>query len=647
MIKIKNIYKKYGQHVVIKNMSYKFDKGLYLICGSSGKGKTTLLNILYGKDKKYEGKVQVDEPILYFENKNSLPNNLTVKEVFNLFEHTNRIKVEDYFGIDYLFKKKIKKLSLGEYQLVILNLVLNSNHRIIMLDEPLSALSLTNIKKAAMLLEKFSNDKLIIIANHNNEYFKNFTALNLDSYKSKIIKENISNDRKKSNKQIPMYCYWFYIKKTIVKKMIFLISLIAIVFNYFYIKDYSASITSELLESLQQDDGVIIEKESEVKKISENIFFEIVKKISKYAYDYNANYYNSKLYEQDIAVGGYYIDNGFVLSSVKYIEEPLLENEVVLGVNYRDFCTVNNIANCDENYLKILLVNKKMDKYKYIIKTVFNSEETVILSNKRFNKIYENNEYEEYYFDIKKEDEEIVFNTINNDDFLLNFIFVKVGENEDSIRYIVKESDTSGFYYKDINYSEYIVCLEKGYNCLNYIKYFDSLIRIDDFEDIGNVNLKVISESLTLDEIVLSSKLAKYLNVEKNDYVTFYFNYNDRIVAINLMVKNIISDDKFLVYHNKEWSYYFFKEKVGLESKDMLINNLIVYDKVQHEHRITESEYQKALKTIKRIFDSTNNVVSIINIGVSIGSALIVVLIECFYNKFRKEYYKFLCIISS
>ena len=46
MIIVKNVYKKYDDKYILKNFSYKFENGLYLISGSSGKGKTTLLNIL-------------------------------------------------------------------------------------------------------------------------------------------------------------------------------------------------------------------------------------------------------------------------------------------------------------------------------------------------------------------------------------------------------------------------------------------------------------------------------------------------------------------------------------------------------------------------------------------------------------------------
>ena len=47
MIEIKNIHKSFGDNHVLKNISFKFEKGkTNLIIGESGSGKTTLLNYI-------------------------------------------------------------------------------------------------------------------------------------------------------------------------------------------------------------------------------------------------------------------------------------------------------------------------------------------------------------------------------------------------------------------------------------------------------------------------------------------------------------------------------------------------------------------------------------------------------------------------
>ena len=61
MIEIKNIHKSFADNHVLKNISFKFEKGkTNLIIGESGSGKTTLLRILIGLHKIDEGEVLYD-----------------------------------------------------------------------------------------------------------------------------------------------------------------------------------------------------------------------------------------------------------------------------------------------------------------------------------------------------------------------------------------------------------------------------------------------------------------------------------------------------------------------------------------------------------------------------------------------------------
>jgi phospholipid/cholesterol/gamma-HCH transport system ATP-binding protein len=61
MIEIKNIHKSFGNNHVLKNISFKFEKGkTNLIIGESGSGKTTLLRILIGLHKIDQGNVLYD-----------------------------------------------------------------------------------------------------------------------------------------------------------------------------------------------------------------------------------------------------------------------------------------------------------------------------------------------------------------------------------------------------------------------------------------------------------------------------------------------------------------------------------------------------------------------------------------------------------
>ena len=61
MIEIKNINKSFGDNNVLRNISFKFEKGkTNLIIGESGSGKTTLLRILIGLNKANSGEILYD-----------------------------------------------------------------------------------------------------------------------------------------------------------------------------------------------------------------------------------------------------------------------------------------------------------------------------------------------------------------------------------------------------------------------------------------------------------------------------------------------------------------------------------------------------------------------------------------------------------
>ena len=58
-LKIESLKKAFGEKQIFSDFSYSFsEKGLYVIKGDSGIGKTTLLRIISGIDKKFTGSIQ-------------------------------------------------------------------------------------------------------------------------------------------------------------------------------------------------------------------------------------------------------------------------------------------------------------------------------------------------------------------------------------------------------------------------------------------------------------------------------------------------------------------------------------------------------------------------------------------------------------
>ena len=200
MISAKNIFKSYGDNIVLKDLSCSFTKnGLYWIKGDSGSGKTTLLNILSGRLKDYSGEVKCSGETFFLSYENYLIDNFSVKETIEFHKSLN-LNFKDYenrFGIEKFFYKKIKRLSGGEKQKLGIYLALSMNSENILLDEPFSGVDNESKKEIINELKKVSKDKIIIITSHQKiDGCKRVVLENgrLDRYN--VFKNIVCEDRK-------------------------------------------------------------------------------------------------------------------------------------------------------------------------------------------------------------------------------------------------------------------------------------------------------------------------------------------------------------------------------------------------------------------------------------------------------------------
>ena len=191
MIEIKNLTKKYSRgKEVISGLDLSFGEvGLNIICGKSGCGKTTLINILGAMDRDFEGEVICDGLNLLEANyteiadyrnftsafvfqKNSLFEYLTVKENLELClniqnNQANISEALERVGLRGFENKKVKALSGGEKQRVAIARALIKDCRIVFADEPTSALDSKNAHKIFQLFKELSKDKLVIVVTHD------------------------------------------------------------------------------------------------------------------------------------------------------------------------------------------------------------------------------------------------------------------------------------------------------------------------------------------------------------------------------------------------------------------------------------------------------------------------------------------------
>ena len=160
MLELKNIVKKYGNNVILDDISLTIKKGeIVSILGPSGSGKTTLLNLILGitdiSSGKiiYDGEDITDVPLekrgfnIVFQDYALFPN-LTAYEniVYGLRNKpgiSTEQDVQDFIhllGLEEHLNKRISQLSGGQKQRVALARTMVMKPKILLLDEPLSAL---------------------------------------------------------------------------------------------------------------------------------------------------------------------------------------------------------------------------------------------------------------------------------------------------------------------------------------------------------------------------------------------------------------------------------------------------------------------------------------------------------------------------
>ena len=157
---VRDIVKKYGNNVILDDISLQIKKGeIVSILGPSGSGKTTLLNLILGITDISSGKIIYDgEDItnvplekrgfnIVFQDYALFPN-LTAYEniVYGLRNKpgiSTEQDVQDFIhllGLEEHLNKRISQLSGGQKQRVALARTMVMKPKILLLDEPLSAL---------------------------------------------------------------------------------------------------------------------------------------------------------------------------------------------------------------------------------------------------------------------------------------------------------------------------------------------------------------------------------------------------------------------------------------------------------------------------------------------------------------------------
>ena len=202
-ITLKNIGRRFNKEWIFREINYQFEQGQkYAILGPNGSGKSTLLSILLGSltpsegELKYLNPQEINVESIYQHISFAAPY-IDLIEEFTLQETIafhfqfkgyavglGELEILDLLGLEKSQDKALKHFSSGMKQRTKLVLACCSNSPILLLDEPTSNLDAQGVDWYLALIEKFGENKTIIIgSNQAHEYSFCKQRLMISDYK--------------------------------------------------------------------------------------------------------------------------------------------------------------------------------------------------------------------------------------------------------------------------------------------------------------------------------------------------------------------------------------------------------------------------------------------------------------------------------
>lgn len=206
IVEMKSITKSFFGVHALKKVDYRIRKSkVNILIGENGAGKSTLMKILAGAIDKDEGSIYIDgkevtynTPIQAIENgiamiyqELNLVQDLTVAE--NIFlgrEFTNNSKIFQILnfskqveearellkslGIELDPKAKLSNLSVAKQQMVEIAKAISLNAKVLIMDEPTSSLTETEVQQLFTIIKKLKNEgvSIVYISHRLNEIYE-------------------------------------------------------------------------------------------------------------------------------------------------------------------------------------------------------------------------------------------------------------------------------------------------------------------------------------------------------------------------------------------------------------------------------------------------------------------------------------------
>ncbi len=182
LLKVRDLKKSYGDHAVLKGVSYDIEQGKIVgLLGPNGCGKTSMIKSIVGLINDYEGTILVNgkapgveskKIIAYLPEKNYLPAWMTpksaIKYMADFYENFDMQKALDMAAkFELPMKQKIKTMSKGQQEKLQLLLVMSRKADLYILDEPLGGVDLVSREFILdTIMKNHAENSTILLSTH-------------------------------------------------------------------------------------------------------------------------------------------------------------------------------------------------------------------------------------------------------------------------------------------------------------------------------------------------------------------------------------------------------------------------------------------------------------------------------------------------
>jgi ABC-2 type transport system ATP-binding protein len=221
MIEVKNLYKSFNEHSVLKDINLKLEKGtIFGLIGFNGAGKSTFLRLIMGILRPDCGEIEIDKrsiledndlkkSIFYLSDQPPFSNQMTFRNLADLYKIFYPFEEETFNAILNTFSLdqniNLNQISKGMKRQGYIALAFASGAKYLLLDEVFDGLDPSaRLKFKKLMISLEHQDKIIIVTSHSlreledicdsfgmidEGYFKRYG--NLDFELNKLVKYQI------------------------------------------------------------------------------------------------------------------------------------------------------------------------------------------------------------------------------------------------------------------------------------------------------------------------------------------------------------------------------------------------------------------------------------------------------------------------